>query len=308
MTMRIGNSRLGWATATAVLSLALINGAGTAAQDASPAASPAADAGHPGHIHSGTCDALGDVVVPLPNVVFGATDAAMASPAAGGAAAANPAVAVSSVVDLALSDLLAEEHAINYHASAEEIGTYIACGAISGAPDDQGNLFIGLAEQNDSGISGIAWLLEQGGQTVVTVFLTEEPGAAAVAAPAETAVAEETPAAMETPAAATPADMASPASAGTGAAAETEFTVTSADISFEPAELTVPADTEVTINLPNEGALPHNFSIDDLSISVDIPAGGEETTTLTAPAGQHEYYCNVTGHKEAGMVGTLTAE
>jgi plastocyanin len=95
---------------------------------------------------------------------------------------------------------------------------------------------------------------------------------------------------------------------GGGEVAGTEFTVVSQDIAFDPKELAVPADTEVTVKLPNEGALPHNFSVDALSISVDIAPGAEESTTLTAPAGAHEYYCNVTGHKEAGMVGTLTAQ
>ena len=29
---------------------------------------------------------------------------------------------------------------------------------------------------------------------------------------------------------------------------------------------------------------------------------------INAPPGTYEYYCNVTGHKEAGMVGTLIVE
>ena len=30
--------------------------------------------------------------------------------------------------------------------------------------------------------------------------------------------------------------------------------------------------------------------------------------TINAPAGTYIFYCGVPGHKEAGMVGTLTAE
>jgi hypothetical protein len=82
-------------------------------------------------------------------------------------------------------------------------------------------------------------------------------------------------------------------------------TVESNDIYFEPAELTISADTDVTISLPNAGAAPHNFSIDELGISVDIASGATEETTISAPAGTYEYYCNVPGHKQAGMVGTL---
>jgi uncharacterized cupredoxin-like copper-binding protein/mono/diheme cytochrome c family protein len=84
-----------------------------------------------------------------------------------------------------------------------------------------------------------------------------------------------------------------------------QFTVESHDIAFVPTEIEVPSDTEVTILLPNLGASPHNFSIDELDISVDIAPGETKEVKITAPEGEYEYYCNVPGHKEAGMVGTL---
>jgi uncharacterized cupredoxin-like copper-binding protein/mono/diheme cytochrome c family protein len=103
-----------------------------------------------------------------------------------------------------------------------------------------------------------------------------------------------------------------PADAGAapaGDAAAESYTVTSFDIYFEPSELTIPADQEVVVALPNQGAAPHNFSIDELGVSVDQPAGATDlSATITAAAGSYEYYCNVPGHKEAGMVGTLTVE
>lgn len=108
-----------------------------------------------------------------------------------------------------------------------------------------------------------------------------------------------------TPVAGTPAAEATPAAAAQGAA---EATVTSYDIYFEPKEFSVPADTEVTVSLPNEGVTLHNFSIDELNINVDIPPGETASTTINAPAGTYEYYCNVPGHKAAGMLGTLTVQ
>ena len=87
--------------------------------------------------------------------------------------------------------------------------------------------------------------------------------------------------------------------------AATTVDVVSYDIYFEPNEVTIPANTDVTVNLPNEGATPHNFSIDALGIDVDIAPGATEQVVINAPAGEYEYYCNVPGHKEAGMVGTL---
>jgi uncharacterized cupredoxin-like copper-binding protein/mono/diheme cytochrome c family protein len=114
------------------------------------------------------------------------------------------------------------------------------------------------------------------------------------------------------PPAPAPAGGAAPTPAPAGAGGEAgdvatsdQFTVESHDIAFVPTEIEVPSDTEVTILLPNLGASPHNFSIDELDISVDIAPGETKEVTITAPEGEYEYYCNIPGHKEAGMVGTL---
>ena len=142
---------------------------------------------------------------------------------------------------------------------------------------------------------------------VGTLIVSEDAGAA----PADTAAAEQ--AAPATPDVATPAgsttestpageEEQAAAGAGAGEAAE----VVSLDIFFEPSELSIPADTDVTVRLPNEGVTPHNFSIDELGIDVDIAPGATEETVINAPAGTYEYYCNIPGHKPAGMVGTLT--
>lgn len=88
-------------------------------------------------------------------------------------------------------------------------------------------------------------------------------------------------------------------------ATASEFTIESHDIFFQPTEIDIPAGQDVKILLPNLGAAPHNFSIDALDISVDLAAGETGEVTINAPAGEYEYYCNVPGHKEAGMVGTL---
>ena len=55
------------------------------------------------------------------------------------------------------------------------------------------------------------------------------------------------------------------------------------DIYFEPSEVTIPANTDVTVNLPNEGVTPHNFSIDALGIDVDIAPGATEQVVINAP-------------------------
>ena len=119
------------------------------------------------------------------------------------------------------------------------------------------------------------------------------------------AAAQATREAANAPAATPGAAGGTPTTGATTAAAMT-VDVVAQDIFFEPKELTIPANTDVTVNLPNEGAAPHNFSIDALGINVDIAPGATEQVVINAPAGEYEYYCNVPGHKEAGMVGTLT--
>ena len=96
------------------------------------------------------------------------------------------------------------------------------------------------------------------------------------------------------------------AEGGGGAGAPTTFTVDMVDIAYAPTELTIPANTEVTINLPNKGAAVHNFVIDELNVkSEDAPGGAQTSVTFSAPAGEYQFYCSQPGHKEAGMVGTL---
>ena len=81
---------------------------------------------------------------------------------------------------MTLDAILGADHAINAHLSAEEIGTYIACGDIGGAVEANGALIIGLAEDSDSGYTGIAYLQPgaDGASTDVTVFIAPVIGAA----------------------------------------------------------------------------------------------------------------------------------
>ena len=196
------------AIAAIVAALALVVAGSTrgGAQDATPMAG-AGMAPIPNHIHEGTCDNLTpDILVPLADAQFttsvGAAgtpmaDAAspvadmgtpvadmatpiaspMASPIAatvagemtGGSAAIPVAVGVTQI-DLTINDLLASSHAINAH-DPNDPSRFIACGTIGGAPDADGNLFVGLQELNGSGHSGVAWLLSRDTGTTVTVFI-----------------------------------------------------------------------------------------------------------------------------------------
>ena len=170
MTLARGHSlRLGAVVAFAMLTLLV---PGSEAQTPVSEADTAAET-HPAHIHSGTCDQLGDVVFPLADVV---SQTGEEMGAAGGHAVKTSEV---NHVDVPLQEILDGGHAINVHLSAEEIGTYIACGNIGGIVHERENgegmeVTIALAELNDSGHVGIAWLGDDGeGGTNVSVALIE---------------------------------------------------------------------------------------------------------------------------------------
>jgi len=141
---------------------------------------------HPAHIHSGTCDQIGDVVFPL-NDLQPAPEGG--TPQAGGDVVAES----TTVVEASLETILAAPHVINVHQSAEDIDTYIACGDITptggpvgtaatpeteaaadATPASGQRLQMPLLELNGSGYQGQATLVELAdGTTEVTVQLIE---------------------------------------------------------------------------------------------------------------------------------------
>ncbi|MGB3331059.1 MAG: ScyD/ScyE family protein [Thermomicrobiales bacterium] len=167
--------------------------------------------------------------------------------------------------------------------------------------DNEDNLFV---THKANGFPGAGELVRFSGVTAVAGTPFTLPAAQAPASP-EAA----TPEAASTEAA-TPAvtEEATPA-ASPVASLPTTVAVTMIDIKFDPTELTIPADTDVIVNLTNTGALPHDFTIDELHVSSGIvPSGGKATIKINAPAGKYTYYCSQPGHRTAGMQGTLTVQ
>jgi plastocyanin/Mg-chelatase subunit ChlD len=99
-----------------------------------------------------------------------------------------------------------------------------------------------------------------------------------------------------------------PVSAKIAAQDQPPIAITMNDIFYDLSAFAIPANTDVTVQLKNNGFTTHNFSIDALGISVDVPPGDTGEAVINAPTGTFEYFCNQPGHKAAGMVGTLTVE
>jgi len=85
---------------------------------------------------------------------------------------------------------------------------------------------------------------------------------------------------------------------------------TAEDIKYVSAPDTIPAGT-ATFTLINDGAAPHDVTIEELGDVhvVHADGGTSETGTVELEAGEtYTYYCSIPGHRGAGMEGTFTVE
>jgi len=88
-----------------------------------------------------------------------------------------------------------------------------------------------------------------------------------------------------------------------------EKSIETTEFAFAPKEIDIPAGSALKVTLVNKGVLEHDFAIDSLGFKVSVPIGGTQSgTTGALAAGKYDFYCSIAGHKEAGMVGTLTVK
>ena len=109
-------------------------------------------------------------------------------------------------------------------------------------------------------------------------------------------------------------------------------TVEAKEFGFGPASLEVAAGQPVNLTLRNAGTLEHDFSVLEFplegaaaeaggmqhdmpgmtqapELNVAAAAGQSATLTFTpSKPGTYEFFCTVSGHKEAGMTGTLVVK
>ena len=130
----------------------------------------------------------------------------------------------------------------------------------------------------------------------------------------------------------TPAKVASPAGQPAGAAPSAavigqkapgpytpsgSVTVTNGQASIEatdtlrwqPNTIVAKAGEQVTLQIKNSGATAHTFIGPNINVAVGraVPAGQMTTLSFAAPSqpGAYQFWCDVPGHAEAGMVGEL---
>jgi plastocyanin len=105
-----------------------------------------------------------------------------------------------------------------------------------------------------------------------------------------------------------PASAAAPPQPSAAPSAETgALIVVARDLSFSPRDLSAASGGELTLTLQNDGRLAHNLTIDELDLKIIASPGKAKTLTVSLPApGTYPVYCSVSGHRQAGMSGTLT--
>lgn len=76
---------------------------------------------------------------------------------------------------------------------------------------------------------------------------------------------------------------------------------------FSPATLSAPAG-KVVIRMANPSPIPHGIALDipGVASGAIVGQGGVSEVTATLTPGTYTFYCPVPGHRQAGMVGTLT--
>ena len=65
------------------------------------------------------------------------------------------------------------------------------------------------------------------------------------------------------------------------------------------------------VDSPNESSTDHNIAVEGDGVNEAgeiVKNGGVSKVNVDLKAGKYQFFCTVTGHREAGMEGTLTVK
>jgi uncharacterized cupredoxin-like copper-binding protein len=150
-------------------------------------------------------------------------------------------------------------------------------------------------------------------------------GADPTRTPDSTATPEPTPSPSPTP---TPTPEETAAQTAGGGKPDESIEIVGTEFAFEPAEVTAEAG-RIELVLDNQGQAPHELVVLDTDTPVDelptgddgraeeegkigetpeIPGGEKTSTTIDFEPGEYALICNLPGHYQGGMYGTMTVE
>ncbi|HVA25140.1 MAG TPA: cupredoxin domain-containing protein [Chloroflexota bacterium] len=82
-------------------------------------------------------------------------------------------------------------------------------------------------------------------------------------------------------------------------------------LKWQPDAIIAKAGDKITLQVKNSGNTAHAFLSPGLSVSqTDVPVQKTTSVTFTAPSapGAYQFWCNIPGHAEAGMVGEVIVQ
>ena len=250
---------------------------------------------HPGHIHAGSCANLGDVDYALNTATVDnlSTDYESTGDVSFvGSQDAYPVYASVTTLDVSLDEITSSDHAINFHLSADQIDTYIACGDIGGFVRD-GVLYVGIAPDpsytGDTQFAGTAALYDNGDNTtdVVVQFVELPAGTAATGGgttPSRAATPVSTPIVTNpsTSSAASASESASGSASTSGSASSSASPSETASSSASPvesasssAEESVAPSDEASIAPSDEASVAPS---DEASVAPSVEASASAST------------------------------
>ena len=78
------------------------------------------------------------------------------------------------------------------------------------------------------------------------------------------------------------------------------------DLFIRPAKIDVPANAEVTFVVTNNGAMPHDFSVNGEQGTALLDPGQSETLVVSGLDADTQAWCTVPGHRDGGMEADIT--
>ncbi len=98
-------------------------------------------------------------------------------------------------------------------------------------------------------------------------------------------------------------------SGGGASSSGPEVKIALTDFKYTPDKIELPASTVVKLTAKNSGSVEHDFVIDKLSYKLSVPTAREVSKNIgPLQPGTYDVYCAVVGHKELGMIATLTVK
>ena len=96
------------------------------------------------------------------------------------------------------------------------------------------------------------------------------------------------------------------------ASAPATFQVSLTEFAISPPMIHAPAGEPLSFEVTNDGTAPHTFAVDTgegVQATAEIQPAESATLEVSAlQAGTYETFCTISGHREAGMVGSLMVQ